>query len=61
MANRGSNVHSLLAEPDVQLGWVESHEPSNLQKRDSTFADQTLNVARGDTQCLGNAVDVDER
>ena len=61
VANRRSNVHSLLAEPDVQVGRVESHEAPYLEKRDPSFADQALNVARSDAQCFRNAVDVDER
>jgi hypothetical protein len=61
VANRRSNVHSLLPQPNVQVGWVEPHESSYLEERDPTFADQALNVARGDAQYLGNAVDVDQR
>jgi hypothetical protein len=50
----------LLVQPYVKLGSVEANEAPDLEIRDTSFGHQSLDMARGDAQHLGNTTDVDE-
>ena len=57
---RAGGFHTLLVEPDAELGPVESDEAPNLQIGEAALGEESLNVTRGKAQHLGEPVDVDE-
>ena len=60
VASGRPNLPPLLVQPYVELCSVEADEAPDLEIRDTSFGHQSLDVARGYAQNLGNAADVDE-
>jgi hypothetical protein len=50
----------LLVDPLADLAWVEANELAHLDERDPSLGNQTPDEASGDTELIGDFVDIEE-